>query len=568
MRNLRAMPKNSRMAAALGAVLVLAATWPALAAEPRHLNPAVAAQLEAAVTDGGSLQLVNGHVDVSTARLKVCQGANACADVTLSDPEHTCPGAKAGAWCVQFAGTLPPFAPSLQAQLAAMAPESVWQTTAAKKPMTVAQAPGVQRPAWTWPLALAWLLVPLALGMAIGRLARKRRKARVWALLVATGIVAGLGLALAFAPVIGLWDFLLGAGLLMTAAARFAEPAPPSPARRRVAIAFVLLLVTLEIVMRVRSSAPSKPIPPPATALLPADLEHAVGLALDPTAVCAELFESPTATEDAPRGKRIVLVLGDEAAAGQALAPPQRAHMQLDLGADVTAINRTVADTSLDAQYLLAAREIPRLRPQLVVLFPNDVNDLAEIGRIYGCCGRVPLLDVAADTTPTVLCTDAAEPYIPGEFAAYVMLSPWPWPMRVIAAESRALTGVFSWLDASRLRVFGLQPLDAQARRVRYIQLLQHMKTLTDAQHARLVVVGLPLRGREGQPRDENSPLALAQAAGLDVLDASQRFADALRAGEPLYLSGDPSDPQLGGVGHHLLATWLSPQLRDRLTMR
>jgi hypothetical protein len=548
-------------------VLLLAVTLalPAFALEPRHLNPAVAGQLETAISQGGVLELQDGHVDVGTARLKVCQGTTTCADLTLGDVEPDCPGAKAGAWCVHYAGPTPPFAAELEKRLAAMPATSVWQTTVAKKPTPIPPAPSVHASPWTWPLALAALLLPIALGWLIGRLARKRRKARVWALLVAVAIIATGGLMLDFLPVLGLWDFLFAAGLLSATALRTAEQPTAAPARRRVALALILALVLAEVTARLLSPAPLPPAPDPESLLLPADLEHAVGLTLDPTSVCEELFEAPTATEDPPHGKRVVLILGDEAIAGRALLQQFRMHKELQLGADVTSVDRTVLDTSLDAQYLLAAKEIPRLHPAMIVLFPNDANDFAELGRVRACCGNLPLLDLAMEPTPAVLCEADAQAVFPDEMTAWALLSPWPWPARVVASQSSALHVLLSQLDAARLRVAGIQPQDAATRQAQYLKLLQQLQALTAAQHVKLVVVGLPIRGQENAPRGKDSPLGLARAAGLDVLDASERFADALRDHEPLYLHADPSDGQLGGVGHHLLANWLSPQLAERL---
>ena len=539
---------------------------PALAVEARHLNPAVAGQLETAVTQGGVLQLQDGHVDVGTARLKVCQGAANCADLTLSDAKPDCPGAKAGAWCVHYAGPPPPFAAELEKRLAAMPATSVWQTAVAKKPTAVAPVPpAVHKSPWLWPLALGSVLLPIALGWLIGRLARKRRKARVWALLVAVAIIATGGLLLDFMPIVGLWDFLFASGLLTATALRVAEPQTASPARRRVALGFIALLVLAEFASRMFAPTSLPPAPEPESLLLPPDLEHAVGLTLDPTTVCAELFESPTASEDPPHGKRLALILGDEAIAGRALLPQFRMHKQLQLGVDVTAVDRTVLDTSLDAQYLLAEREIPRLHPAMIVLFPNDANDFAELGRVRACCGAVPLLDLTTEPTPTVLCTADAQAVYPDQMTAYALLSPWPWLARVVASHSQAVHGLLNTLDATRLRAGGLQPFDDAARRVHYAKLLQQLKTLTATQHVQLVVVGLPIRGQENEGRAKDSVLGLARAAGLDVLDPSERFADALRDREPLYLNADPGDGQLGGVGHHLLANWLSPQLAERL---
>ncbi len=549
-------------------VLGLGAAMPVWADAPRHLLPAVAADLEAAIGQGGALQLVDGHVNLATAQLKVCQGPGLCADVTLGDPQTACAGTTSGAWCLQFTGTPPAFAAALQQRLAKMPAAAVWRASASQKAAPTVQPKPEPDVPWIWPAALAWLLVPLLAGWVIGRLAQPRRRARVWAGLVVAATLFTLGLTLAFLPQLGAWDFLLAASLLTGAALWFADPPKPSPRRRQVLTALLALAVLAEIASRLGTAPPLVHAPLPGSVRLPPELENAVTLSADPTAVCYDLFESPTATEEPPPGQRLVLVLGDEAVAGAHLARQFRATTELELGADVTTVSRVVPGTSLDAQYLLAVREIPRLHPELIVLFPNEANDLDELGRRYGCCGDKPLLELPATGTPTVACKEAMPHELPGELEAWLLLSPWPYPLRVVAERSHALAAVLTGLDELRRRWSGLQPLDRPTRRAHYTQLLTALQALADGARVRLLVVGLPLRGEEDLPRRADSPVALARAAHLDVLDASERFADAVRLAEPLYTQRWAGNPQLGEIGHYLLAKWLSPQLKLRLNAK
>lgn len=538
----------------------------AAASPPRLLDPAVAGRLESAIGKDGALRLDDGKVATSVAQLKVCAAAN-CANVQLSDPAAGCAGTQSGAWCVTYDGAAPPFAAHLQERLASMPAAEVWaQVVAPKaKPPEQIAVTMIHDPqlAWTWPVALLMVLVPTLLGALLGKLARGRRKARVWAGVVAAGLQAVGGMALAYAPVLGLWDYLLQAFIVVATAILFAVPASASRRRLWSALALLGLAAGAEVASRAGADIALPAAPLPRTVLLPADASAGVAETLDPSRVCTDLFDSPTATAPLPPGKRLVLHLGDELAAAKTLRDDLRVYAQLELGDDVTAVNRLVPGTSLAAQYLLASQEIAHYHPALVALYPNDADDLRDVNRPYGCCGQQPMLDLAQPGTPTALCTENTAPEPRDDWQSYMLLSPLPYPVRVLASRSALLAGAVTFLDDRRLAP--LHPADLATRRATYLRLLGDLQRLAAREHARLVVVGLPVRGREDRPRSRDSVVTLAREVGLDVLDTSPRVLEALRLGETLYLHDWPGDGQLNGVGARLVASWLSPQIRERL---
>ena len=516
--------------------------------EERILRPEAANWLEQAV-QGAGLTLQQGQVQEKSANLQVCLG-NDCAPVTLTDAQQPCVGQHAGVWCVQLAPT--PWQPQLLAALAKNHPETLWKSV---------PLPDRGRPLWlTWLLALAWLLLPLILGLLLAKLAKTPK--RVLLILLVFSLL--LTLLLVQVPRLGAGD-TLGLLALLTFSALVNLHAPWQKRALLLTISLMLGLGLLEGIVHFLPPPPA--FPPPETALLflPEDPERMVDAALDPVQICHDLYEAPPPIPHLQPSQRAVLHLGDSLAAGAGVPENQRFDAQIHLPTEFVQVNRAIAGSSIDVQYLLAKQILPQLQTKLVVLHIFDGNDINEVGRHYSCCAGQSLLVLPSKGQPIQRCTQAVHRQAWHLRSAWLAASPPPFPLRVLTSVSPLAGHLASlWIRAVEWWT-DVQPLPVPERVAQYRVILLALRDLVEANHAQLLVVGMPLRRPLGQPRPQPSAVQVARELGLDVIDADPRIQDAVLHGAPLFLAQSPVDPHLNAAGHHVLAEWLGPQILERL---
>ena len=79
-------------------------------------------------------------VQKDSVEVKVCDQANSCTDLTLSDPKGACKGKVVGPWCVTYKGAAPAQAAALEGALAKDAISDMWKVIPARPPQP-AEAP-------------------------------------------------------------------------------------------------------------------------------------------------------------------------------------------------------------------------------------------------------------------------------------------------------------------------------------------------------------------------------------------------------------------------------------------
>ncbi len=448
-------------------------------------------------------------------------------------------------------------------------------------------------------MALGVVLVaaPLALGLWLGariRRAMDRRPRRSLGALVALLTVLPMGAGVSAAArfvTVGAWDLLVP-GVILGAAFLAGALWPPGPAGRRVAglaaAATVLSIVAAEAVVRVAlPPAPYYPPPHEARLTLPLALRDEACRAIFPDAT--DILAERTA-EARTRPVR-VLHVGDSMTAGTGSGREQAFPAVLStLQPDVGHINAGTVGIGPDAEVLVTEAWTARVPVDLVVLHLFMGNDIHEINRAYPCCDLGPLLS----ETSGGLVARCPAPRWRFPFGFHLATSPPPYFLRVFAGAS-ALAG-YAAVDlvrmaqplADRTRFDQLAPPPYEGRWRMFGEILARMRDDLRARHLPLLVVVIPSRrtleralgipptnvdmwgslqaGMEAQRR----MVATARAAGLDVLDPWDVFADAMRAGDPerLFAHDCPGDFHLSPAGHALYARWLAPEIARRLSPR
>lgn len=548
---------------------------------PRALPPEAADTVRTALlapAPGWRLDSANLQTDRVEARM--CREAGApCADLVLSDPRQGCQGVVAGDWCARWpAGSPDPgLAAAVTASLAAggtvpwieIAPPPVAPPVAATGTGEAGSREGVVTPSNLAPfvLALATILVPLAVGFALGRLVLRpartssRHLVRRGLPALAIAALAGVAATLPGGPPDAVFALALAVGGLLLGM----RTARSGSSRLALALAGSTLLALFVGEVATRLILPETGrFPPPWRARLltdgePVDRGDAEG--------CGLLFPDRSPASFSHRAARVgtrprtVLHLGDSMVAGMGVTMAEAIPAVLErMEPDAVHVNAGVPGTSADFDLALARRWLPRLKPTVVVIHLYPPNDLTDLGRPWACCGDGPVLDLAKQPPADACPAPRAPPGPVRRTLAGLRRSPPPYAIRVATS--------FSAL--ARHLVLALVPPDQQAAQglptapVLLERSLEGLAVESAAVGATLVAVIQPsawdLRG-DGDPDGQRDTVTLAcRRARVPVLDPADAFRAEASAGrlDPLFL---PGDNHLSAEGHRFLASWLALRL-------
>jgi lysophospholipase L1-like esterase len=229
-------------------------------------------------------------------------------------------------------------------------------------------------------------------------------------------------------------------------------------------------------------------------------------------------------------------------------------------------VNAGFANSSIDAELLVARAWLGRLRVRRVVLYVFGYNDIAEIDRISPCCPGGPLLASAPGL--------AARCRVPARVTARLdrlVTSPAPYALRVATSASAfARQAVIAWTAVGEvLSRHGASLPDAAARWRRYDAMLAALQREVAARHIPLSVVYLPARTsfergalHDASDREAHDRIAaLCRAHGIEMLDPWEAIASEVRRVgiDRVYLRAP--DIHFTVEGHRALAEWLAAHL-------
>lgn len=425
-----------------------------------------------------------------------------------------------------------------------------------------------------WTVALGLTLVPVALGLALGQLARRLPLAPRRALvLILLGASVGAPLLMftrltPFNPFDAWWSgglFALTFGVRAWAALR--KPVP------RGAYLFVLgtvvvLCAAAELLVR-QGSHLMRPIhPPPEQPLTmnPRDAEFGCR-ALFPDAATSGWFTNLREPGQVPRkpGHKRVMHVGDsvlEAGDRELSRSDGYAALLQAASPGEEHLNLGISNTGTDAHLLVLQRWLPLLRPDAVVLHAYPGNDIGEIDRPFLCSAAGPLFDYRRPGPPTAWFERASWAF---SLERALELWPPPYPLRILASQSdlaRKVVWTLARLFESRHDYYTASEESWR----RYERLMLAFRDSVQAARVPLRVVVLPDPERTEQivtqPRGPNGRrmLEVLSRLGIEVLDAALILEATTHTpgAEPLLL---PNTPHFSRSGHRLVANWLQTAL-------
>ncbi len=543
------------LASGLAALLL---SLPAYAA--RVLTPAAGAQLEAAVHRVPGLRLEDGKIQPDAALLRLCM-VQTCTDLRLTDATTRCDGEKSGLWCVNWPSEPPSWAHAFALSLAAPA-------TAAEAASIEELPVRVDRTRHDVALFfLAWWLVPLLAGLALGRLFVRARGGRLRGWLGAIALLA-LPTATCLAATVlwrrmGLWD-LVGIATVLALGLLLAAHRAWVPDRRWLlgGLPTVCGLLLLEGLCRTVLPMPPA-FPPPELAELWQDLNpFPKPGSIDPSTVCQALYPTTIAPLPADAGLEI-LHIGDSMAAFAGTTPSERFDHHLP--AAWRQLNAAVGGTATDAQLLVLRQQLQQRKPKLVILHVCS-NDLSELGRHYHCCVGQPLLQVPDRGPPMPNCPQPQWSSPLRVHSVYFAESPPPYPLRVATAVSfLARSTDAAWIRAIEWCA-DIHPLTKAESIRQFRRLIRAFAAESKAAGSDFVAVLMPVRQTRNQQEDLRPLyLDLFRQEQIELLDANPVFQEKTASGERLYSDEPPGDIHLNAAGHRLFARWLEPLLRPRV---
>ncbi|MBM4395415.1 MAG: hypothetical protein FJ087_06970 [Deltaproteobacteria bacterium] len=412
--------------------------------------------------------------------------------------------------------------------------------------------------------ATGWLVAAIAL-LRLRDAAARGRMAAV--LLVAVPSALALALPIRHAH-LGAWDRLLAGALFGAGLLAGVRGLPrPFPTGKVLLAAGSTALALAGVEAAVRLALPPPPAFPDvseARLFLPPGSSWALRCDMAAPALWPDRWPDLLARRvppDAAAASRRVLHVGDSmvfgAGVGMAEAFPARLAAS-DPG--VSHVNAGVPGTGPDFYLLLVREWLPRVRPDLVVVYLFAANDLLDIDQPYACCGDGPLLAWDADT-PRPRCPD---PVWGASVGLGIGSSPAPYPVRVATAFSRAARHAAAAFD-----VAPRPPREVQAARLEIV--LRLLRAEVEAAGARVSAVLLPARwdleGDRGAAAwsvpARAAVVAATTRAGLSLLDPAGAFEEAVRRdGVRRWFAAErPDDPHFSADGHELLAEWLRGRL-------
>lgn len=535
------------------------------------LGPAAGPILQSALLQGSQrFVLRDASLAPTSVRAVVCAvaGPADCHKLRLTRPGPSCASHQTGPWCLAWEGTPPGFAGAVEAALA-QSPDP-WS-----QPVRSA-APPVASDLLLEATAIA-VLAPLILGLLIGALLRLglRRRLRGARRAVAIPLLSTLGtVAAGFATAhFGFGDhvfggFLAGCVALVVAHELAAE-------RRQLTLGALCALVGLGAVEAASHllSTPPPGFPPLAELTTTLDPQararaHVRRFALSSELLCAALggglaqmdgarLQLPDGTQ--PR----VLHLGDSMTYGSFVGPHETFVAALSrMEPHVVHLNGGLPGTSIDAQLALARQNLPRIKPNRVVVHYFAGNDLDELERTYACCGDGTLFAPGSDP-PQQRCP----PFVwtsPRSMARwYLTHSPPPLLLRLATPQSfaaRRLAGL--WVRAAST-ASGEQELSGEAALARYQVVLGALVAEARAYGADTVLAAMPLRGAAPDAPALGWAADIAARAGVPFVSAPPELLGvaAGATGVGNYVDDPERDVHLGAAGHVRYAEWLHGHL-------
>jgi hypothetical protein len=422
------------------------------------------------------------------------------------------------------------------------------------------------------PLVAALVLLPLLVGLGLGRLLRGRSPSWMPPAVAAAAVALSCA-AIRVVDEIGAWDvvwigLVFGAGVL----------AGSSRIDRRdwlaALVATLIGMAALETAVRLwLPPAPSFPSPEGASFFIPAAAWD-VGCTVLYGSVGVETSLHVLHGDGAlpPRQRQpLVVHLGDSMTFGYGVREEQTFPALLDrLQPEVGHANYGVWAVGPDFEYLLLQKLLATQRPALVVLHVYVGNDVYDLDRAYACCEGGPLLDYAADG-PRARC-----PTPRWAFPLAVRLARSPPPYVLRAATGWSHTARHAAADFSRLTARLETPphfisTEGEAGELGWKHLeriLAQMRADLAGRGIDFVVTLLPIR-RALESADPSDPgerarrriAAVTSGLGIPTLDSWDLFAAAVRRdGSSRYFVGD-RDIHFTPQGHRLLAEWLATRL-------
>ncbi len=548
------------------------ATW----ATQRALPPTAMSLVQAAFERAGNWHLKSATIAVDHLSGIACVADGECFPFLLADPVDGCAGSVAGPWCVVWTGAAPPpntTGPLLQALQAT--PDHVWldprgtDGLPSQAPKAIVAAP----PGWgrlkAWSLAAALVLLPLALGAALGATFRRVTSRRSWIrVLTPIALVCGPAAGIRLVP-IGFWD-LVWIGAICCAG--FA--AGLRATRLRYLTITTALLLTgsacLEAVIRLALPEPGR-YPSSSAA-------HFVYRPADEEAACYAIDhgrEPPWI--DWRRGGLTrpgvrVLQLGDSMVFGTRVEGDETFAVELEhLDPGFAQVNFGIPASSTDVQYAALQSWIDEIRPARVILHFYVGNDIKEMDDAYPCCDMGPLLDYASGHATT----RCPNPRWRFSTAAILAHAPPPYVLRVATDVShaaryslQAFDGASAWLGGS---MSGSAPAQRPAAWEHLELILAALRDDVARHHASLVISVLPDRGllESAHPEAEdhweirNRALALTRRLDIPVIDPWDflRGIVTREGSAAMFVTPPAYEIHFSPEGHRRYARWLREQL-------
>lgn len=592
----RLSSRIARRVIVAGAALALGA---ARAEEPTApvLLPSAAGALERAIKGLAppwrydDIRLERDHVVVHACAAPA-PPTPSCFTARLDAASAGCIGRAAGPFCLRFTGG--GTAEAGEAMATAMRDvdgAAVWSRPAPEAHDPDAPPAEAPRPGLVFLVCLALVVVPAAAGaLAGGALRRLRRKRLAGSAAAAACVVVPALAAVALGvrwPVVGIWDAAL-VGLTAGVGLVFAAHRALAGWQEKLVALAALVLCLLGLEAATRALLPRPPAFPvgatPHLGLadaLRADARAAPSEARNKDIVCQVVYgDGYPGLYDGPGDPRLVLParyrpragatrrvlhVGDSMVFGFGVAARDTFVAELGrLEPGVEHTNGGVPALAPDGYLALTRAWLAAARPDAVVIYLFEGNDLRDLDGPYPCCGFRPLVDDERPGAP-LTCPTAVVPDLGRAGWTWLRYnSPPPYLVRALVDHSVAA----AWVGAALITAGQAHSAGGGGSPATQ---LRHLSTIVAAARDELAargvalsVVVLPMRGwveaRDARPHPAPEMAAAVRALGVPVLDASDVLREPARHGEHLFV-GDGSDVHLNSAGHALVARWLHAML-------
>ncbi len=529
------------------------------------------------------------------------------AEYRIIDRSGQCNFFAIGDWCLQTSGhvdskidgvlriLLREIAMPRQATPLEPAPRPAWQVD---NPPPDYQSPQMVQPPWlelqishlpSWLVAVLLVIVPLALGWTIGRLARPQPGGAriVGPILVAVAI--GAAVAIGMYLRVGLYDsiwfgVLLGGALIATlyqAVARIG--------RDKILVATVAVLLAL-VVAEIGARfvfLPSPPFDPKSSFLFMPPFEpnqvpylrrnstdHFLQWSLLRSDACALIYPDQypvpfldrVARSKAPT--RAVIHVGDSMTFGMGVPPWATFTALLERhDPSVAHFNAGANGMSTDFYYAVVHHWVERLPTVMVVVY-LFLNDPPEVDRYMPCCRERPLLQYGPDGVRERCPQPDWEPGYGNSVGWFARNSELPLPLFELGNYSRLFNQIrFTWMQR-----FNQNFYDSGHEKTSWDYFARDLAAIHDDMRARgiaLVVVTLPLKpslqmedshDTDGY-RDYLRMKSTAEDLGIPTLDPWDYIGEQVHryGADAVFLSNN--DVHFNARGHALMAEWLSTRL-------